>query len=227
MLKFLVITLFPTLTFAATIKDLNELTPPFSLPALTYSASDMEPIIDKQTMETHHGKHHLGYVDKLNIAVDSSKITGNLIEILKSTTTYPAAVRNNAGGHWNHSFFWTLLTKEPKKQKMNSALEKALNKSFGSIDKFKEQFESSALSVFGSGWVWLIKADDGTLKITTTQNQDNPLMDIAIDSGRPLLSLDVWEHAYYLSYQNKRADYVKNFWQLVNWEQVSKYYKEK
>lgn len=227
MLKTIILILIPSFSFAATIKDLNELTSPFSLPALTYSASDMEPIIDKQTMETHHGKHHLAYVDKLNSAVDTSKITGNLLEILKNTKNYSPAVRNNAGGHWNHSFFWTLLTKEPKKQKMSSQLEKAINKSFDSVDKFKEQFETAALSVFGSGWVWLIKTDDGTLKITTTANQDNPLMDIATDSGRPILGLDAWEHAYYLSYQNKRADYAKNFWQLVNWEQVSKYYKEK
>ena len=227
MLKIFLIALFPTLTFAATIKDLNELTSPFSLPALTYSTSDMEPIIDKQTMETHHDKHHLAYVEKLNAAVETSKVTGNLLEILKNTKNYPAAVRNNAGGHWNHTFFWTLLTKETKKQKMSSILEKSLKKSFGSVEKFKEQFESTALSVFGSGWVWLIKAQDGALKITSTANQDNPLMDISTEVGTPILGLDVWEHAYYQSYQNKRADYVKNFWQLVNWEQVSKYHKEK
>lgn len=217
--------LTPLAVSAATIKDMNSQKAPFKLPPLVYPTSAFEPVIDKATMDLHHGKHHQAYVDKLNEALGSAKPT--LLEVLRATKNYPDAVRNNAGGHWNHSFFWTLLVPETKTTKLSKKLESDIVKTFGSLDEFKGQFEQKATGLFGSGWVWLIRAEDGSLKITTTGNQDNPLMDIATEKGRPILGLDVWEHAYYLNYQNRRADYVKGFWKIVNWEQVSKYDSEK
>ena len=181
---------------------------------------------DVGMVELHHGKHHKAYVDNLNTALANEK-PQTLIDILKATKKYPAGVRNNAGGHWNHSFFWTLMENEKAGSKMSDGLKVEIEKAFGSVEKFKEQFEAKALSQFGSGWVWLIKDRTGKLLIVTTPNQDNPLMDIATQPGRPILALDVWEHAYYLNYQNRRAEYAKNFWRVVNWRQVSDYFSEK
>lgn len=229
MLKFAFFTilLLPYFSYAQSLKELNNQKTTFKLPKLTYSTSALAPNIDKTTMEIHHGKHHQGYVEKLNANLTEKENQKTLFELLRNTKNYSTAIRNNAGGHWNHSFFWTILTDNNKKKIIKDTLLKKINADFGSIEKFKEQFESSAQSVFGSGWVWLIINSQNNLQIVTTPNQDNPLMDIATTKGKPILGLDVWEHAYYINYQNKRPEYIKNFWNIVNWEQVAKYHSEK
>lgn len=191
---------------------------PFSLPALPYTYNALEPHIDALTMEIHHSRHHQAYVTNLNKAIVGTPAEGiSLDEIIKNISKYPAAVRNNGGGHWNHSFFWKILS--PQKQQPSEKLLETINKNFGSLEKLQSEFNTAATSRFGSGWAWLI-VQDGKLKICSTPNQDNPLMDIAEVKGKPVLGIDVWEHAYYLKYQNKRADYVKAFWNLVNWQEV-------
>jgi Fe-Mn family superoxide dismutase len=190
---------------------------PFTLPALPYSFDALEPHIDKLTMEIHHDRHHKAYVDNLNKAVGTS--TKSLEELLATISTQPVAVRNNGGGHWNHSFFWQLLAPATGKQP-SPALLAQIQKDFGSLDNLKAEFGKAATSRFGSGWAWLI-VKDGKLVISSTPNQDNPLMDVAEVKGRPILALDVWEHAYYLKYQNKRAEYIAAFWNVVNWDFVS------
>ncbi len=194
------------------------------LPALSYAYGALEPYIDAKTMEIHHSKHHQAYIDNLNKALTGTPFEqASLEDILKSVSTLPVAVRNNGGGHFNHSLFWTLLqpngAKAPK-----GKLAEALTKTFGSFDAFKEEFTKAATTRFGSGWVWLLVDASGELAVTSTPNQDNPLMDVAEKPGQPLLGLDVWEHAYYLKYQNKRPDYIAAFWQLVNWDVVEKNY---
>lgn len=189
----------------------------FSLPALPYAFDALEPHIDRLTMEIHHDRHHKAYVDNLNKALPGT--TKTLEEILASVSTQPVAVRNNGGGHWNHSFFWKVLG-PANGSKPSAALAKQIDTDFGSFDAFKAEFTKAATSRFGSGWVWLIKKD-GKLVISSTPNQDNPLMDVAEVKGQPILALDVWEHAYYLKYMNKRADYIAAFWNLVNWDFVS------
>ncbi len=189
----------------------------FTLPPLKYSYDALEPHIDAQTMEIHHTKHHQAYVDNLNKALPEN--TKSLEEILENISTYPVVVRNNAGGHWNHSFFWEIMGPNAGGEP-GGELAEEINKSFGSFEKFKEEFENAAKTRFGSGWAWLVKTSDG-LKICSTPNQDNPLMDLAEVKGVPILGLDVWEHAYYLKYQNKRPDYISAFWSVVNWEEVS------
>lgn len=198
----------------------------FALPDLPYAPNALEPAIDAKTMETHHGKHHKAYVDNLNKQIEATPdLAGkSLDDIVKNISKYSAAVRNNGGGHWNHSFFWQLMGPADKSGKPSAELEKALVDSFGSIDAFKEEFEKAGTTRFGSGWAWLIVSTDGKLAVTSTPNQDNPLMDIAEVKGIPVLGNDVWEHAYYLNYQNRRADYLKAWWSVVNWEQVSKNY---
>jgi Fe-Mn family superoxide dismutase len=197
----------------------------FTQDALPYPTDALEPHIDKATMEIHYGKHHKAYIDNLNKALagtDNTKKT--LYDLLKEAGKMPAAVRNNAGGHWNHTFFWTVMA--PKAGGLPTGeLAKAIDASFGSYDKFKEEFAKACTSRFGSGWAWLI-VQDKKLKISSTPNQDNPLMDVAEQKGTPILALDVWEHAYYLKYQNKRADYVGAFWNVVNWSAVGKRYDE-
>lgn len=189
----------------------------FSLPALPYAFDALEPHIDRLTMEIHHDRHHKAYVDNLNKALPGT--TKTIEEILATVSSQPVAVRNNGGGHWNHSFFWNVL--EPAKgSKPSAALAKQIDTDFGSFDAFKAEFTKAATSRFGSGWAWLIKKD-GKLVISSTPNQDNPLMDLAEVKGQPILALDVWEHAYYLKYMNKRADYIAAFWNLVNWDFVS------
>lgn len=197
---------------------------PFTLPALPYAKTALEAAIDAQTMEIHHGKHHQAYVDNLNKEVGKdSSLTGKSIEdILANMSKYPAAVRNNGGGHWNHSFFWTLMT--PEKTTPSDEFSAAINTAFGSMEDFKKKFEEVGTKQFGSGWVWLIVNASGKLEITSTPNQDNPLMDDAKVKGTPILGNDVWEHAYYLRYFNKRGDYLKTWWNVVNWNRVSELY---
>ncbi len=203
----------------------------FTLPELAFPLGALEPHIDEVTMGIHHGKHHAGYVEKLNAAVSSSadlegKKIGELIGDLKSIKDEKlmTAVRNNGGGHWNHSFFWETLTPAEKSGKLSDDLLSAIDAGFGSLEKMKEAFAAASMGRFGSGWAWLIEKD-GKLAITSTPNQDAPVMKGVVadaELGTPLLGLDVWEHAYYLKYQNKRADYVAAFWNVVNWDAVSK-----
>jgi superoxide dismutase, Fe-Mn family len=196
----------------------------FELAPLPYAPDALEPHIDKQTMEIHHGKHHQAYVTNLNNAVKGTDLENKSIdELLKNISKHPAAVRNNGGGHFNHTFFWKTL-KANNGAQPSGALAEAINKKFGSYDAFKEEFAKAATTRFGSGWAWLIVDSNGDLAVTSTPNQDNPLMDVAEKQGKPLLGLDVWEHAYYLKYQNRRPDYINAFWNVVNWEEVSKNY---
>jgi superoxide dismutase, Fe-Mn family len=192
----------------------------FLLPNLPYAYNALEPFIDAQTMEIHHSKHHQAYVTNLNKAVAGTPNEFTpLIDIIKSISKSSIAVRNNGGGHWNHSFFWEILS--PKATTPSDTLMAMINRDFGSLEKMQADFNAAATSRFGSGWAWLI-VQDNKLKISSTPNQDNPLMDIAEVKGTPILGLDVWEHAYYLKYQNKRADYIKAFWNIVNWDKVEK-----
>ncbi|MDO1446843.1 superoxide dismutase [Rhodocytophaga aerolata] len=196
----------------------------FELAPLPYAPDALEPFIDKQTMEIHHGKHHQAYVTNLNNAINGTEMDGKSIEeLLKNVSEHPVAVRNNGGGHYNHTFFWKTLKKN-EGGKPSGALADAISKKFGSYEAFKEEFAKAATTRFGSGWAWLIVDNNGDLAVTSTPNQDNPLMDVAEKQGKPLLGLDVWEHAYYLKYQNKRPDYINAFWNVINWEEVSKNY---
>lgn len=198
---------------------------PFALPALPYAFDALEPHIDKMTMEIHHDRHHKAYVDNLNKAVAGTPLASkSLDELIVVAGTLPSVIRNNGGGHWNHSFFWNVLA-PASASKPSALLSAQLVKDFGSIDNFKVEFAKAATGRFGSGWAWLVKKD-GKLVISSTPNQDNPLMDIADVKGQPILALDVWEHAYYLKYQNKRADYIAAFWQVVNWDFVSKQFEK-
>jgi Fe-Mn family superoxide dismutase len=194
----------------------------FTLPALPYANNALEPHIDAKTMEIHHGKHHNAYVTNLNAAVAGKPEESlSIEEICKNISKYPAAVRNNGGGHYNHSLFWTIMAPNAGGAP-TGALADAITSAFGSFDEFKTKFAAAGTGRFGSGWAWLIKDSSGKLQITSTPNQDNPLMDVAEVKGTPLLGLDVWEHAYYLNYQNRRPDYIAAFWNVVNWNEVSK-----
>ncbi|WP_293919494.1 superoxide dismutase [Sphingobium sp. UBA5915] len=198
----------------------------FSLPPLPYAADALEPAIDAQTMTIHHDKHHQAYVDTLNKAVNENPaLAGQSLEQLVARAgTLPPVVRNNAGGHWNHSFFWQTMAPLAQAGQPSGALKVAIERDFGSLDKFKAAFKAAGTGRFGSGWVWLIVGKDGKLAITSTPNQDNPLMDVADVKGVPILGNDMWEHAYYLKYQNRRADYLDGWWQVVNWKAVSDRY---
>lgn len=195
---------------------------PFEVPPLGYSYDALEPYIDAQTMQLHHDKHHAAYVTKLNEAIEKApSLKGQSLDelvknISKAPETVRTAIRNHGGGHWNHSFFWQLLKKGTSPGSRTTA---AIHASFGNMENFKAAFEKAASGVFGSGWAWLIH-ENGKLAITTTPNQDNPLMDIAEHKGRPVMGIDVWEHAYYLKYQNKRAEYLQAFWNVLNWDKV-------
>lgn len=193
----------------------------FELPALPYAFDALEPAIDKLTMEIHHGKHHGAYAANLNKAIAGTELEGKTIEeILKTVSKSPAAVRNNGGGHYNHSMFWSIM-KPNGGGNPSGKLGDAINSTFGSFDAFKEKFASAGTTRFGSGWAWLI-VKDGKLEITSTPNQDNPLMDVAEVKGSPVFGLDVWEHAYYLKYQNRRPDYITAWWNVVNWDEIAK-----
>ena len=190
----------------------------FTLPNLNYDYVALEPHIDAKTMEIHHSKHHQAYINNLNAAIDNTEATlKSLVDIVQNISQYSTAVRNNAGGHINHSLFWEIIG--PSKTELTGGLLEAVNKKFGSLDGLKEQFSKAATTRFGSGWAWLV-VKNGELAVCSTANQDNPLMDIE-NTGTPILGLDVWEHAYYLNYQNRRPDYIGAFWNIVNWDKVS------
>ncbi|MBT32858.1 MAG: superoxide dismutase [Thalassobius sp.] len=191
----------------------------FKLPELPYAYDALEPSFDAKTMEIHHSKHHGGYVAKLNAAIEGTELESKSLEELMSVAGSNTAVRNNGGGHFNHSLFWTILSANGGGAPTGD-LATAIDSAFGSFDKFKEEFANAAATRFGSGWAWLV-VDGGTLKVCSTPNQDNPLMDVADVKGTPILGLDVWEHAYYLNYQNKRPDYISAFWNIVDWSSVS------
>lgn len=210
----------------AGINSFNNLKAPFSVTPLPYPSSSLSVVIDEATMKLHHDKHHQAYVDKLNKAVKAEKIKKTLLEIFQSASSQTDAVKNNAGGHWNHAFFWTVLSGKPSDNKMTTTIKQAIDKQFGSFDQFKTAFVEAGLGVFGSGWVWLIINEKGFLEITTTPNQDNPLMNTSKHPGHPILTVDVWEHAYYLKYQNDRKSYLEAIWKVVNWKQVNLYFKE-
>jgi len=193
---------------------------PFTLSPLPYAHEALEPHIDTLTMQIHHGKHHQAYVDNLNKAIAGTPHENKSIEqLVKEAGSISAAVRNNGGGHWNHTFFWESLAPQAGGQP-SGKLADAINAAFGSFTSFQEKFSAAGMTRFGSGWAWLI-VKDGKLEICSTPNQDNPVMDIAEVKGTPILGVDVWEHAYYLKYQNRRADYLGAFWQVVNWNVVA------
>lgn len=198
----------------------------FELPALPYASDALEPHIDKATMEIHHGKHHQAYVDNLNKALAGTDAENkSLEEILANVSSYAPAVRNNGGGHYNHSLFWNILSANGGGEPTGELAE-AINEAFGSFEEFKKKFSDAGATRFGSGWAWLSKDASGKLQVSSTPNQDNPLMDVADVKGTPLLGMDVWEHAYYLKYQNKRADYIAAFWNVVNWDAVAERFKK-
>lgn len=196
----------------------------FELPKLGYEYDALVPYIDAKTMEIHHTKHHATYVQKLNDAIAGTPEEKESLEsLLGKVSTQSVAVRNNAGGHYNHTLFWSILSGDGGGSPSGALLEK-IRETFGSFDLFKEKFSLAAMGRFGSGWAWLIQKEDGSLAITSTPNQDNPLMDVVPEAerGTPLLGLDVWEHAYYLQYQNRRLEYVEGFWSIVDWVAISK-----
>lgn len=190
----------------------------FELPKLGYAYDALEPTIDAKTMEIHHTKHHQSYIDNLNKAIEGTELEGKSIEEICKTGTDKTAVRNNGGGHYNHTIFWEILTPGGSKEPVGNV--KAAIEEFGGFEKFKSEFTEAAKTRFGSGWAWLCKKDDGSVAVCSTPNQDNPLMPVADCKGTPVLGLDVWEHAYYLKYQNKRPDYVTAFFDVINWDKV-------
>jgi len=195
----------------------------FELPKLPYAYDALEPHIDKMTMEIHHTKHHQAYITNLNNALAGTENEGKTYEqLFAMMSKLTPAIRNNGGGGWNHNFFWTILS--PTSTQLSGALASAIDSELGGYDKFKEEFTKAATTRFGSGWAWLIVNADKKLQITSTPNQDNPLMDIAEVKGTPILGLDVWEHAYYLKYQNRRPDYISAFFNIINWDEVAKNY---
>ncbi|OJZ03420.1 superoxide dismutase [Sphingobacterium sp. 40-24] len=196
----------------------------FELEALPYAADALEPHIDKTTMEIHHDRHHQAYVDNLNKAIAGTDAENlSLLEIIKNVSKYSAAVRNNGGGHYNHSLFWKVLGPNAGGAPTGELAE-AINATFGSFDELKKQLQAAGATRFGSGWAWLIVGADGKLAVTSTPNQDNPLMDVAEVKGNPILGIDVWEHAYYLKFQNKRPAYLEEIFNVINWDAVAQNY---
>lgn len=194
--------------------------------SLPYAHTALEPYIDAQTMEIHHTRHHKAYYDKLMVAVAGTEMEKlSFGELLANISKYPAAVRNNGGGLYNHNLYWNIMSPNGGGQPVGELAE-AINKSFGSFEKFKETFSNAGANRFGSGWAWLVVSADKSLKVCSTANQDNPLMDVSECKGAPILGMDVWEHAYYLKYQNKRPDYINAFFSVINWDEVSRLYKE-
>ncbi|GAB4036659.1 superoxide dismutase [Spirosoma jeollabukense] len=198
----------------------------FVLDPLPYPSDSLEPNIDKQTMEIHHGKHHNAYVTNLNNAIAGTDMENKSIEdLLASVSKAPVAVRNNGGGHYNHTLFWNTISGNGGGQPTGTLAE-AINQKFGSFDTFKEEFTKAAITRFGSGWAWLLVTPEGELAIASSPNQDNPLMDIAEVKGFPIIGLDVWEHAYYLKYQNRRPDYIAAYFNVVDWTAAEKRYQQ-
>jgi len=197
----------------------------FELPALPYATTALEPNIDAKTMEIHHGKHHNGYVTNLNNAIAGTDLEGKSLEELLQVAGSNTAVRNNGGGHYNHSLFWKIMSPTGGGAPSGD-LATAIEAKFGSFDTFKETFDKAAATRFGSGWAWLILSASGSLEVVSTANQDNPLMDVAEIKGTPIIGLDVWEHAYYLNYQNLRPSYISAFWNVINWDQANANYAE-
>lgn len=215
-----------TALFAAAFFSAHATFAQFKQTPLPYAYNALEGAIDAQTMEIHYGKHAAAYTSNLNKAIAGTPAEKQNIEvILGAISTQPAAVRNNGGGHYNHELFWTILTPN-KGTKPSPKLEKAINETFGSVDAMKEKINAAGATRFGSGWAWLAVDKDGKLFVSSTGNQDNPLMDVVTENGVPILGLDVWEHAYYLRYQNKRADYLTNIWDIINWDEVSNRYEK-
>lgn len=200
----------------------------FELPALSYATDALEPHIDKATMEFHHGKHHQAYIDNLNKAIAGTDAENlSIEEIIKNISKYPVAARNNGGGHINHTLFWEIMSPNGGGGP-SGELATAINEAFGSFEDFKKKFAEAGATRFGSGWAWLTVDASGKLQVSSTPNQDNPLMDVAEVKGTPILGMDVWEHSYYLKYQNKRPDYIAAFWNVINWDAVAERYgKEK
>ena len=195
----------------------------FEVPALKYDYAALAPTVDEETMTLHHDKHHQAYVDKLNGALADNGLEGKSIEeIMAAIASQPPVVRNNGGGHWNHSFFWEIMA--PDGGQPTGALKAAIESKFGSIDDMKEKFNTAGANQFGSGWAWLVAKPGGELEIASTPNQDNPLMEDAKVKGTPILGNDVWEHAYYVTYRNRRPDYLKAWWNVVNWNKASELY---
>jgi len=194
----------------------------FELPKLGYAYDALEPTIDARTMEIHHTKHHQAYVDNLNNAIAGTELEGQSLEDIQKNGTDKPAVRNNGGGHFNHTLFWEILTPGGSKEPVGNV--KAQIEKIGGFEKFKEDFSNAAKTRFGSGWAWLVKNSDGSVVVSSTPNQDNPLMPVADVKGTPILGLDVWEHAYYLNYQNRRPDYVSAFFDVINWDKVEELY---
>jgi superoxide dismutase, Fe-Mn family len=211
-------------TAHASIRNMLSEKHPFKKPELAYAEHALEIAIDAETMRLHYGKHHDTYLENLNQAIGKSE--DNLKQIFANASKRDAKIRNNAGGHWNHSFYWTMMSPKEADQKMPNRLKLAIEEKFGSLERFQAAFEEAGSKQFGSGWVWLIRNRKKQLEVTTTPNQDNPLMDVAKTRGSPILGVDVWEHAYYLRYQNKRSDYLKGFWKVTNWRQVDDYDRE-
>eukprot|EP01029_Cantina_marsupialis_P003883 TRINITY_DN138_c0_g2_i1.p3 TRINITY_DN138_c0_g2~~TRINITY_DN138_c0_g2_i1.p3 ORF type:complete len:201 (+),score=28.15 TRINITY_DN138_c0_g2_i1:2373-2975(+) len=198
----------------------------FNLPQLQYAYDALEPHIDARTMEIHHSKHHAGYTNNLNAAVAGTELEGkDIVEILANISKYSVAVRNNGGGFYNHDLFWKVMSPNGGGKPSGDLLE-SIERDFGSFEQFKEEFSKAAATRFGSGWAWLVKQADGKLVVSSTANQDNPLMDVAEVKGTPILGLDVWEHAYYLKFQNRRPDYISVFWEVINWEEVAKRFQD-
>ncbi|WP_345226831.1 superoxide dismutase [Hymenobacter koreensis] len=198
----------------------------FELPQLPYAYNALEPHIDAKTMEIHHTKHHQAYVTNLNNAIAGTELENlSLEELMKQIDKAPAAVRNNGGGHWNHSLFWTILAPNGGGQPTGPIAD-AINAAYGSYDKFKEEFTKAATTRFGSGWAWLCKTADGKVEVCSSPNQDNPLMPGVGCGGTPILGLDVWEHAYYLNYQNRRPDYIQAFYNVINWDEVNRRFQQ-
>ncbi|PTM05677.1 MAG: superoxide dismutase [Bacteroidetes bacterium] len=194
----------------------------FELPNLPYTHDALEPHIDAKTMEIHHGKHHAGYTSKLNAALEGSDLVSKSIEdILANVSAAGAGVRNNGGGFYNHSLFWSIMSPNGGGNP-SGELAEAINAAYGSFEKFKDAFSNAAATQFGSGWAWLSVKADGSVEVSSTANQDNPLMDVVEHKGTPILGLDVWEHAYYLNYQNRRPDYIEAFFNVINWEEVAR-----
>ena len=197
----------------------------FQLPRLPYAYDALEPHIDGATMLLHHTKHHQGYVDKLNAGLASLGVSSTSIREVLEKWSMHAVIRNNGGGHFNHSLFWTIMSPNPKEEP-TGPLSKDIKRTFGGLENFQERFSEAAAAHFGSGWAWLTLDEENQLYIHTTPNQDNPLMSISSQKGTPILGLDLWEHAYYLQYKNRRAAYIEAFWQVLNWSVVEEYYQK-